>query len=319
MTAYILRRLLQMLMVLVLVTLMVFFIMRLTPGDPIYLYVVRSGNIDNISIEQIDQLRHQYGLDQPLMVQYFNWIGDLFKGDLGQSIVYKQSINTLLMSRLPVTLYLGVWSLLISTVLGILAGMAAAVWRGKWVDKLVTPISYLGLTIPVFWLGYLLIFAFGLKLGWLPISGYTSPWTDFGLSTKQAIMPVICMSVFGIAANARQMRSSMLEVIRQDYIRTAWAKGLSERVIILRHALKNSVIAVVTLIGFGVGVIFGGDVLVETVFAIPGLGYFMTMSIINKDYVVIQSITLLISFIILMVNLIVDISYAWLDPRIRYS
>jgi peptide/nickel transport system permease protein len=127
------------------------------------------------------------------------------------------------------------------------------------------------------------------------------------------------MSVFGIAANARQMRSSMLEVIRQDYIRTAWAKGLSKRVIILRHALKNSVIAVITLIGFGVGVIFGGDVLVETVFAIPGLGYFMTMSIINKDYVVIQSITLLISFIILMVNLIVDVSYAWLDPRIRYS
>jgi peptide/nickel transport system permease protein len=319
MTAFIVRRLLQMIVVLILVTLMVFFIMRLTPGDPIYLYVVRSGNIDNISIEQIDQLRHQYGLDKPLMAQYFDWIGNLFKGDLGQSIVYKQSINTLLASRLPVTLYLGFWSLIFSTVLGILAGISAAVWRGKWIDKIVTPTSYLGLTIPVFWLGYLLIFAFGLKLGWLPISGYTSPFTDFGLSTKQAIMPVICMSVFGIAANARQMRSSMLEVIRQDYIRTAWAKGLSQRVIILRHALKNSVIAVVTLIGFGVGVIFGGDVLVETVFAIPGLGYFMTMSIINKDYIVIQSITLLISFIILMVNLIVDISYAWLDPRIRYS
>jgi peptide/nickel transport system permease protein len=319
MTAYIVRRLLQMILVLILVTLMVFFIMRLTPGDPIYLYVARSGDIQNFSVEQIDQLRHQYGLDQPLMVQYLDWIGGLFKGDLGQSIIYKQSINTLLASRLPVTLYLGLWSLLISTVLGILAGIAAAVWRGKWIDKIVTPTSYIGLTIPVFWLGYLLIFAFGLKLGWLPISGYTSPFTDFGMSTKQAIMPVICMSVFGIAANARQMRSSMLEVIRQDYIRTAWSKGLSERVIIMRHALKNSVISVITLIGFGVGVIFGGDVLVETVFSIPGLGYFMTMSIINKDYVVIQTITLLISFIILIVNLIVDVSYAWLDPRIRYS
>jgi peptide/nickel transport system permease protein len=319
MTAYIVRRLLQMILVLILVTLMVFFIMRLTPGDPIYLYVARSGDIRNFSMEQIDQLRHQYGLDQPLMVQYFKWIGDLFKGDLGQSIIYKQSINTLLISRLPVTLYLGVLSLVISTVLGILAGTAAAVWRGKWIDKIVTPTSYLGLTIPVFWLGYLLIYAFGLKLSWLPISGYTSPFTDFGMSTKQAIMPVVCMSVFGIAANARQMRSSMLEVIRQDYIRTAWAKGLSQRVIILRHAMKNSIIAVITLIGFGVGIIFGGDVLVETVFSIPGLGYFMTMSIINKDYVVIQTVTLLISFIILMVNLIVDISYAWLDPRIRYS
>jgi peptide/nickel transport system permease protein len=319
MTAYIARRLLQMVVVLILVTLMVFFVMRLTPGDPVYLYIARSGNLQELSLEQIEDIRHQYGLDKPMVVQYFTWVGDLFHGDLGQSILYKQSINTLLKERFPVTLYLGLYALVITTVLGILAGMVAAVWRGKWLDKIVTPLSYLGLTIPVFWLGYLLIYAFGLKLNWLPISGYTSPFTDFGLSLKQAIMPVICMSVFGIAGNARQMRSSMLEIIRQDYIRTARSKGLSERVIILRHALKNSVIPVITLIGFGVGVIFGGDVLVETVFSIPGVGYFMTTSIMNKDYVVIQSITLLISIIILVVNLLVDISYGWLDPRIRYS
>ncbi len=320
MTAYIVRRLLQMIVVLILVTLMVFFVMRLTPGDPVYLYIARSGsNLQTLTQEQLDSVRHEYGLDKPLMVQYFNWVGGLFHGDLGQSILYKQSINTLLKERFPVTLYLGIYALVITTVLGILAGMVAAVWRGKWVDKIVTPLSYLGLTIPVFWLGYLLIYAFGLKLNWLPISGYTSPFSDFGMSLKQAIMPVICMSVFGIAGNARQMRSSMLEIIRQDYIRTARSKGLSERIVILRHALKNSVIPVVTLIGFGVGVIFGGDVLVETVFSIPGVGYFLTTSIINKDYIVIQSITLLISIIILVVNLIVDISYGWLDPRIRYS
>ena len=308
-----------MVLVLILVTLLVFFVMRLTPGDPIYLYIARSGNIENMSMEQMERLRQQYGLDKPLMVQYFDWVGNFFRGDLGKSIIYKDDIGTLLKSKFPVTLNLGILALLISTVLGILAGIAAAVWRGKWIDKLVTPSSYIGLTIPVFWLGYLLIYAFGYKLAWLPISGYTSPFVDLGQNIKQVIMPVICISVFGIAANARQMRSSMLEVIRQDYIRTAWAKGLSERVVILRHALKNSVIPVVTLIGFGVGIIFGGDVLVETVFSIPGLGFFMTMSIINKDYIVIQSITLIMSLIILSVNLIVDISYAWLDPRIRYS
>jgi peptide/nickel transport system permease protein len=223
------------------------------------------------------------------------------------------------MKKFPVTIYLGALALIISSVLGITAGIIAAIWRGKWPDKVVTPLSYIGLTIPVFWLGYLLIYTFGLKLAWLPISGYISPFVDFGQSIKQAIMPVFCMSVFGIAANARQMRSSMLDVIRQDYIRTAWSKGLPGRIVILKHALKNSLIPVVTLIGFGVGIIFGGDVLVETVFSIPGLGYFMTTSILNSDYLVIQSITLIVSLIILTVNLIVDMSYAWLDPRIRYG
>jgi peptide/nickel transport system permease protein len=319
MTTYILRRLVQMVVVLIFVTLLVFFVMRLTPGDPIFLYIARSGNIENMSVAQIEQIRHEYGLDRPLMIQYLSWVGDFFRGDLGRSIIYKDDIGSLLKSKFPVTLNLGILALIISSVFGILAGIAAAVWRGKWVDKLVTPLSYVGLTIPVFWLGYLLIYGFGYKLHWLPIAGYTSPFVDLGQNIKQCIMPVICISVFGIAANARQMRSSMLEVIRQDYIRTAWAKGLSQRVVILRHALKNSVIPVVTLIGFGVGIIFGGDVLVETVFSIPGLGFFMTMSIINKDYVVIQSITLIMSLIILTVNLIVDISYAWLDPRIRYG
>jgi peptide/nickel transport system permease protein len=308
-----------MIVVLFLVTLMIFFVMRLTPGDPIYLYISRSISFENMNFGQVEQLRHQFGLDRPLIVQYFDWAGGIFRGDLGESILYKEGINSLVAHKLPVTIYLGVLALIISSVLGIAAGMIAAIWRGKWPDKVVTPLSYIGLTIPVFWLGYLLIYAFGLKLGWLPISGYTSPFTNFWLSIKQAIMPVFCISVFGIAANARQMRSSMLEVIRQDFIRTAWAKGLPGRVVILKHALKNSIIAVVTLIGFGVGIIFGGDVLVETVFSIPGLGYFMTMSIINKDYVVIQSITLIVSLIILTVNLLVDMSYAWLDPRIRYS
>jgi peptide/nickel transport system permease protein len=319
MTTYIARRLLQMLIVLIMITLLVFFVMRLMPGDPLIIYIARSGNLENMSFDQIEQLRIQYGLDKPLMVQYFNWVTGVFRGDFGESIIYKQKVGRLLKERFPVTLNLGIPALIISSILGILAGIIAAIWRGRWIDKIVTPLSYIGLTVPVFWLGILMIYTFGLKLHWLPISGYTSPFKDFALSMRQLVMPVICISIFGIAANARQMRSSMLEVIRQDYIRTAWSKGLSHRIVILKHALKNSVIPVITLIGFGVGIIFGGDVLVETVFAIPGIGFLATMSILSSDYIVVQSITLLISVVILISNLMVDLSYAWLDPRIRYG
>jgi peptide/nickel transport system permease protein len=183
----------------------------------------------------------------------------------------------------------------------------------------VTPLTYIGITIPIFWLGILMIYGLGLKLGWLPICGYTSPLDDFWLSTKQLIMPVTCLAVFGLAANARQMRSSMLEVIRKDYIRTAWSKGLKERSIIFKHAMKNSLIPVITLIGVHIGHIFGGSVLVETVFAIPGIGRLLVDSIFGHDYVVVQAITLLIAVAVLLANLVVDISYGWLDPRIRFK
>ena len=175
------------------------------------------------------------------------------------------------------------------------------------------------MTIPVFWLGILLIYTFGLRLGLLPIAGYTSPLEDFWLSTRQIVMPVLCLSIGGLATAARMMRSSMLETVSQDYIRTAWAKGLRERAVIFKHAMKNSLIPMITLIGIGVGLIFGGSVLIETVFAIPGVGRLMVTSLFAQDYVVIQSGTLVISMIIILVNLVVDISYGWLDPRIRYG
>ena len=192
--------------------------------------------------------------------------------------------------------------------------MIAAIRRGKWIDTVVTALAYLGVCIPIFWLGILMIYGFGLKLDWLPIAGYTSPFDDFWLSTKQLVMPVTCLSIFGLASIARQMRSSMLEVIRQDYIRTAWAKGLRERVIVMRHALKNSLIPIITLIGMG-SHHFGGSVMVETVFAIPGIGRLMVTSLFGHDYVVVQSGVLIIAIIIIFTNLIVDISYGWLDPQ----
>jgi peptide/nickel transport system permease protein len=318
-TTYIIRRLLMALVVLIFVTIIVFFVMRLLPGDPLIIYVGQNSQLQAMPEEQIEELRHRYGLDKSLIEQYFRWIGGITHGDFGESIYYHEKVGKLLAERFPKTIYIGALSLVFGAISGILIGLWAGVKRGKWPDRIVTPLTYIGITIPVFWLGILMIYFFGLKLHWLPTSGYTSPFTDFVLSTRQLIMPVFCLSLFSIAANARQMRSSMLETISQDYIRTAWAKGLNERIIILKHAMKNSLIPVITLIGLGVGMIIGGSVLVETVFAIPGVGRLMVSSIFGQDYVVVQGITFVISVSILIINLLVDLSYGWFDPRIRYG
>jgi len=319
MTTYIIRRLIQALIVLIIVTLIVFFVMRLLPGDPIIIYVAQTAQLEAMPPEMIDNLRAQFGLDKPIMVQYVNWVAGIFRGDFGESIFYHEDVGKLMAERFPVTAHIGVLALIVGAILGVIAGLLAAIRRGKWVDKIITPLTYVGITIPVFFLAILMIYLFGLRLGLLPISGYTSPLEDFVKSTRQIIMPVVCMAVFGLAANARQMRSSMLEVTHQDYVRTAWAKGLSERMVIMRHAMKNSLIPVITLMGLGVGMILGGSVLVETIFAIPGVGRLMVSSILGQDYVVVQAITFVIATIVLVVNLIVDISYGWLDPRIRYG
>ncbi|MBN1161648.1 MAG: ABC transporter permease [Dehalococcoidales bacterium] len=319
MTTYIIRRVLQAVIVLIIVTLIVFFVIRLLPGDPLIIYVAQTAQLQAMPPEMIEELRVQYGLDKPIMVQYANWMLDMFRGDFGESIYYHEDVSQLMAERFPVTLHIGISSLIVGAIFGILVGVITAVRRGKWLDKILTPLTYVGITIPVFFLGILMIYFFGVKLGWLPISGYTSPFENFWLNTRQLVMPVICMSFFSIAANARQMRSSMLEVISQDYIRTAWSKGLTERAIILKHAMKNSLIPVITLVGVGVGILFSGSVLIETIFAIPGVGRLLVSSIFGQDYVVVQAITLVIAVAILVVNLLVDISYGWLDPRIRYG
>lgn len=319
MTTYIVRRLIQAVFVLIIVTVLVFFVMRLLPGDPIIIYVAQSAQVEAMPPEMIEQLRQKFGLDQPIIMQYFNWVGNIFRGDFGESIFYHEKVGRLMLERFPVTAHLGILALIVGSITGLIAGLLAAIRRGKWLDKIITPLTYIGITIPVFFVAILMIYVIGLRLGWLPFPGYVSPFEDFWLSMRLTIMPVFCLAVFSIAANARQLRSSMLEVISQDYIRTAWSKGLSERMVILKHAMKNSLIPVITLIGLGVGMIFGGSVLIETIFAIPGVGRLMVSSIFGQDYVVVQAITFVIAVIILMVNLIVDISYGWLDPRIRYG
>jgi peptide/nickel transport system permease protein len=318
MTAYIFRRLIIAVIILILVSILVFVAMRLLPGDPILMFVT-SDQYAEFTDEEIQHLRHQYGLDKSIAEQYGDWVKGIFHGDLGRSLIQRRPVTDMISERVFITLHLGALSFLIHIIVGVPAGVICAVRRGKWIDSLVTILANIGICIPVFWLGILMIYFFGLELKVLPIFGYTSPFKDFWLSTKQLILPVFCLSVFPIAATARQTRSSMLEVMRQDYIRTAWSKGLRERTVILRHAIKNSLIPVVTLMGMGLAQIIGGSVLIETVFNIPGMGRMAVSGVLTHDFPVVQGVVLLIAIVIILVNLAVDLSYGWLDPRIRYA
>jgi peptide/nickel transport system permease protein len=318
MISYIIRRLIQSVVVLLLVTIIVFFAMRLLPGDPIRM-LITANNSESFSEEQIAQVRHEHGLDRPMVVQYFSWLGGVLHGDLGNSILQKDPVGKEIVRRVPITFHLGVLAFIFGLLVGVPVGVISAVRRGSWLDTLVTTLSNLGITIPSFWLGIMLTYVFSLHLKWLPVMGYTSPFTDFWLNTRQLVMPVFCLALFPIASTARQTRSSMLEVMRQDFIRTAWSKGLNERVIVLRHGLKNGLIPIVTLAGMGVPMIVGGAVLIETVFNVPGMGRLAVTSVLNQDYPYVQGIVLIISAAVLIANFAVEMTYGWLDPRIRYN
>jgi peptide/nickel transport system permease protein len=216
-------------------------------------------------------------------------------------------------------MHLGILSVLLSAIVGITFGVLCALRRGTWIDTVFTLLANIGITAPSFWVGIILIYFLALKLSLLPVYGYTSPFTDFWLSTRQVILPVFCLSLFSIASLTRQARSSTLEVIRQDYIRTAWAKGLRERSIVMTHVIKNSLIPVVTMLGMQVGFVFGGSVLIESVFNIPGIGRLMRDAVFTQDYQIVQSGVLIIAAVVVFANILVDISYGWFDPRIRYG
>jgi peptide/nickel transport system permease protein len=305
-------------LVILIVSLMVFLLMPLLPGDPILMYVA-SGDLQSISKEQIVHLKHELGMDRPLFVQYFDWLKNAVQGNLGKSILHRYDVLQEIGRRLPITFYLGLLSFMIGCVIGPFLGVVSAVRRGKWQDSLVTVIANLGITAPTFWLGILLIYLFSLYLGLLPVYGYTSPLVDLWKNLRQSIMPIFVLATFPIASAARQTRSSVIEVMRQDYIRTAWAKGLSERVIIIRHVLKNALMPVVTLQGMLLRNIIGGSVIVETVFVIPGMGKLVVDGMLSQDYTVVQGVILVVSVTVVLSNLIVDILYGWLDPRIQYE
>jgi peptide/nickel transport system permease protein len=318
MTNYIIRRLGEAVLLLLILSLLIFLVMRLLPGDPV-LMLITGDELAQTSEEKLTQLRHEFGLDKPYAVQYVTWLKGLFTGDMGTSIIHRDDVRHEIFRRLPITLHLGLTAFVVGSVVGVVLGIVSAIRRGGWIDAIVTFLANLGVAAPPFWFAALLIYVLGVHYKVLPVSGYTSPFTDFWLSFKQSLMPIICLAVFPIASIARQMRSSMLEVICQDYIRTAWSKGLGERIVVLRHALKNALIPVVTLLGIILRYVVGGSVVIEIVFNIPGVGRLAVDSAVAQDYPVVQGIILVVAAIVVLINLVVDLFYGFLDPRIRYE
>lgn len=314
MVNYIIRRSLQTVLVVILVSIVSYLIIQLIPGDPV---VAMLGG--ESTQERIDVVRHELWLDRPLPVQYLHWANNVIHGDFGKSVATGDTVSSIIAQRLPTTLYLSALALIVATLLGISLGILSAVRRGTFVDPFISVFANIGIAIPIFWLGILGAYFLGLKLHWLSIQGFTWPTDDLALSLKQTVMPVICLAVTPMAILARQTRSSVLEVIHQDYIRTAMSKGLRERVVIMRHVLKNAMIPVVTLLGLEVRVLFGGVVLVEQVFNINGMGRTLVTAAFGKDFPVLQAGVLMIALVVCIANLLVDLSYSYIDPRIRYE
>ena len=316
MTSFVIRRLFLGIIVLLIASVLVFVMMHVLPGDPLLLFL--GEQYLSYEPEQLDKIRHEMGLDKPVILQYFDWVGGVIRGDLGSSLTYQTPVTTMIKDRLPVTLILSFLALLVSTMLGPTFGVIAAIRRGKWQDTTLSVLANLGITLPVFWVGIVLLYVFSLKLHWFETL-FTPASEDFGKFVMSLIMPVFCLSLFGTAAQTRQARSAMLEVAHQDYVRTAWSKGLRERVVVFRHMLKNGLIPVVTTMGMQVSFLFGGAVMVEKVFNIPGIGRMLVEGVNAKDFQVVQGGVLLMAVIIVITNLLVDMAYAWLDPRIRQS
>ncbi|MCM3692977.1 ABC transporter permease [Neobacillus niacini] len=312
MIAFIIRRLLQTVIVLFMVSLIVFSILQVLPGDP-----ARTLLGPEASPEQVEQIREELGLNRSLPVQYFTWVGNAIKGDLGKSIAFREDVTGIIGEHLPKTIYISILSMVLAIIIGVPAGIIAAIKRGGKIDSLISVIANFGMAVPAFWLAVLCIYLFSLKLGWFPVQGYTSPFEDFWLSTQQVIMPVICLAFAALASFARQTRSAMLEVIMQDFTRTARSKGLKEGTIIIKHTLKNAIIPVITLVGLQVRNIVGSTIFIEQVFNIPGMGRLVVQSIFNQDFVVVQGCVLVIAIIVALTNLLIDISYGYADPRIR--
>jgi peptide/nickel transport system permease protein len=312
MIAFIIRRLLQTVIVLFMVSLIVFSILQVLPGDP-----ARTLLGPEASPEQVEQIREELGLNRSLPVQYFTWVGNAIQGDLGKSIAFREDVTGIIGEHLPKTIYISILSMVLAIIIGVPAGIIAAIKRGGKIDSLISVIANFGMAVPAFWLAVLCIYFFSLKLGWFPVQGYTSPFEDFWLSTQQVIMPVICLAFAALASFARQTRSAMLEVIMQDFSRTARSKGLKEGTIIIKHTLKNAIIPVITLVGLQVRNIVGSTIFIEQVFNIPGMGRLVVQSIFNQDFVVVQGCVLVIAIIVALTNLLIDISYGYADPRIR--
>jgi peptide/nickel transport system permease protein len=312
MTAYILRRLVLLLPVILIVGIVVFALVHLTPGDP-------AGVIlgDSATPEALENLREQLGLNDPLPVQFVRWFGGVLQLDFGESIFIGEPVTRALLDRAQPTILLTVYAMLIQIAIGVPAGVISAVRHNSIVDRLFTVLAISGAAIPTFFLGILLILFFAVRLNWLPSGGYVALTEDPGAHFKGMIMPAFALGFSSAGLLARLVRSSMLDVMREDYVRTALAKGLPMRLVVVRHALRNALIPALTVIGTSVGALLGGAVVTETVFTIPGMGRLVVQSIARRDYPVIQGAVMVIAMTYVLVNLIVDLLYVYIDPRVR--
>lgn len=314
MAVHLLRRILNLPVVLFFVAVAVFLLMHFVPGDPALTILGTDA-----TAEEVEQLRELLGLNVPVHIQFLRWIGDVLRGDLGVSIITKRPVAESLLERIPVTLGLTVVATIVSLSIAIPAGVIAARNQNTWLDQLTMSWALLGMCVPSFWLGLILMLIFSVNLRWFPLTGYVPFSQDFIQALRHVALPGLSMGLVQAGVVTRMTRATMLEVLSLDYVRTARAKGLSERIVVYRHALKNAMIPIVTVAGFNVGVLLGGTVAIETVFGIPGVGRYVLAAVFSRDYPAVQASLLLVATVFVLVNLIVDIAYVLFDPRIRYD
>ncbi len=319
MKQYIARRFVLFIPTLLLTTIIVFVLFFLVPGDTALFILTGEEGAGAVTEEDIANLRHELGLDRPIHIQYFSWIWGILQGDLGDSIWYKTPVIDELKDKFAVTLQLAIMGIILAFILAVPLGMLSAVKQDTLPDYVCRIISLIGIALPTFWLAILIIYALAYFFNWLPPLGYATLWEDPFLNLQQLIFPALAIAFHDMAFTARVTRSSMLEVLREDYVRTARSKGLHELSVIGRHALKNAILPVLTVSGYQFARLLGGVIIVETIFVVPGLGRFLIESIIHRDFVVIQAVILLTAAVVLGLNLIIDLMYGVLDPRIRYQ
>lgn len=313
MLGYLIRRILAAIPVMGVVALFVFLLLRLTPGDPA---AILAG--DNATPEQLDRIRTSLGLNEPLYTQFFTWIGKLLHGDFGVSLISNVPVITMISNRIEPTISIAIATIIFTVIVAVPLGVIAAWKHGTWIDRFVMALSVIGFSVPVFVIGYVLIQVFAIDLRWLPVQGYRSFARGFGPFFERIALPTLTLSFIYIALIARMTRAAMLDVLDEDYIRTARAKGIAEHGVLLRHALRNAAVPVITVIGTGFALLISGVVVTETVFNLPGIGRLTVDAVLARDYPVIQAMILLTSGIYVGVNLLIDLSYTLLDPRIRY-
>lgn len=313
MLGYLIRRLLAAIPVMGVVALFVFLLLRLTPGDPA---AIIAG--DSATPEQLMRIRTSLGLNEPLYVQFFTWVGRLLHGDLGVSLISQVPVLQMIGQRIEPTITVALSTIVLSVIVAVPLGVVAAWKHGTWVDRFVMGLSVIGFSVPVFVIGYVLIQIFAIELRWLPVQGFRPMARGFGPFAERLVLPTLTLSFIYIALIARMTRAAMLDVLGEDYVRTARAKGITESRLLLRHALRNAAVPVITVIGTGFALLISGVVVTESVFNLPGIGRLTVDAVLARDYPVIQGMILLTSGIYVAVNLLIDLAYTLLDPRIRY-